>query len=817
MVFPGAFQPTGNGNYEAFIVKMNLSTGSVQGGTFLGGDKLDIVFDIFEAPDSKLLIVGGTASSDFPVSTGSFDDTPNGETDLFFTLMDQELTTLLASTYFGAERDDHYAGAQIVSDRITFSLSSRSEELPTSQNAWRRNHFLMRDVYVGSLSLDLTTSLAGTYYGTNRWEEVTALAVTPDGHIWLSGSTESDDLPTTDLAPQPDMWKIEPCFLASFSSDLSDLVFSSYFIGSASAQPRTLARKSNGNIVFSGIVYGAFSENAPFLEPGTPGGYSDLIIGEFTSDGQSLEWLSVTGGSGEDVVYDIIVDAQDKIILGGGSKSPDFPVSAGSFDTVQRGGMDGFILKMNSEGNEILAGSFLGSVVEDVIISLAVTTDGDIISAGNTDSPLFPTTQGAFDRINNGAQDCFISIFSNDLAVMRYSTFLGGMDFDSMRSVSYSATLGIFAAGYTRSINFPTTVGSFQQFNRGGWDGFATRLEPDLSEQIYGTYIGGRDWDKCYDAVLKSDGRYCLTGATESVDFPYTENSFGPDPLGGYDSFIVELDPSGASIHFSGCLGSIDGEDYAKCIDLHGNGTITVLGSTSASFFPATPGGISESSDYASWFSCSIDDSGTCVLFSSLYGRIPFSIIQNTYWDKPAALLALDDTSFIGAGYCQSYFESGTDGSFGDHPQIIDPGFFFKVDFPLSFSNKINYQSLARGLNPVRLSLQYFGTGTDMTWFSSPACDIQNDDGTLLITNTQPGATRLTISVNDSCLGIQEEFECVILTAFHDSWFDWDTDGFNRMADLNAALPLWQTHLANDPDQSGVMNLLDYLYIRTMD
>jgi len=822
--FPTGFQPNPETAADGFVVQMDIDSGEVLAGTFIGGNGLDIVTDLTWVPDTGLLLGGMTNSSDFPVTDSAYMSAINQDNDLFLAFMNSSLDTLTACTYFGGNHEDTIAKVIYHYGLVYIGLEGRSDDLPTHTDAWRRHSFLLEDIYVGALSADLSSFIRGTYYGSNNTDYLGDMALDTDSSVWLVGNTDGNDISATPNAPQPECWKTLPGLLAHFSSVLSDLNLSTYFMASGSSSIRAMAGKSNGNVVFSGVVYGPFKSGIDALFPDNLGGYSDIILGEFTPDGASLEWLTVLGGAGEDANYHLVLNDDDEIFIAGATKSDDFPLPDDAYDTTQRGGLDGLLVHLNERGDQILGGTLLGATAQDEICSIALKDNGDIIAAGNTDSPLFPTTAGAFDRVNSGAQDGFVSVLSGDMQNLKYSTFLGGMDFDRLLSVSYSSTYGVFVSGYTRSVNFPTVLGSFQAINKGGMDGFAARLLPDLSDLVYGTYIGGRDWDKCLFAKLKPDGRYCLAGLTISSDFPTIQGSADPNYHGYKDSFICELNRNGTELNFSTIVGSSEGDDCVTAMALHPNGMISVGGNTtSTDTFPATPGASSSSHSPQSWFISAVNDSGACTTFSSLFGQVPGWLTSDDYLETPTALVPCGNDGVIVSGYCRynDFYEfyDATPGTFGEIRQTPDQSYFFRVNYNAQGSCSLKYRSLAMGLNPIQIEFDSCGlnTGTDVSWLATPNCSVQYENGVLLVSDTNPGLTTITVTTTNSCIDFSSDYTLHILTAYTSAWLDYDDNGVNQANDLYAALPLWHTSAENDPNQTGFINLLDYLYIRSCD
>jgi hypothetical protein len=140
----------------------------------------------------------------------------------------------------------------------------------------------------------------------------------------------------------------------------------------------------------------------------------------------------------------------------------------------------------------------------------------------------------------------------------------------------------------TYSSDFPTTYGAFDtSYNQG--DAFVVNLNPNGSSLLYGTFIGGSDGDRGYGIAVDGGGNAYVTGRTLSLDFPTTSGAFDTSPGGGYDAFVVKLDPNGSSLSYGTFIGG-SGSDDGEGIAVDGGGNAYVTGETSSSDFPTTYG-----------------------------------------------------------------------------------------------------------------------------------------------------------------------------------------------------------------------------------
>jgi cysteine synthase len=172
--------------------------------------------------------------------------------------------------------------------------------------------------------------------------------------------------------------------------------------------------------------------------------------------------------------------------------------------------------------------------------------------------------------------------------VLVYSTFLGGASDEVGRGIAVDPTGRGYVAGCTYSGDFPTTAGAYAETYAGAEDLFVAKLNGSGSALEYCTYIGGSGADVEYGMAATASGAVCITGYTDSTNFPVTAGALDQTQNGGWDAFVTMLGPGGTALAYSTFLGAA-GSDYGYAIAVDSASSAYVVGVTSSSSFPTTP------------------------------------------------------------------------------------------------------------------------------------------------------------------------------------------------------------------------------------
>jgi len=358
------------------------------------------------------------------------------------------------------------------------------------------------------------------------------------------------------------------------------LVYSTFLGGSTVDEGEDIAVDTAGRAHVTG-----FTNSSDF--PTTAGAFQttiadrDAFVSKLNAEGSALVYSTYLGGSGSEEGEGIAIDADGLAHLTGSTNSADFPTTAGAFQTTPS---TAFVTKLNIDGSALVYSTYLGGSVEDI----AVDANGLAHVTGQTSSPSFPITVGAFQTTFGGISDAFVTKLNMNGSALVYSTYLGGSGSELGEGIAVDAAGRAHLTGFTLSTNFPTTGGAAQTTLNGSDDAFVTSLSADGSALVYSTYLGGSGGDSGEDIVIDADGQAHVIGMTSSTDFPTTAGAFQTALGGGeVDAFVAKLNASGSTLVFSTYLGG-SGFDECTGIAVDVDGRAHVVGKTESVDFPTT-------------------------------------------------------------------------------------------------------------------------------------------------------------------------------------------------------------------------------------
>jgi uncharacterized protein (TIGR03437 family) len=518
---------------------------------------------------------------------------------------------LTYSTFLGGEENEGIrAIAADLQGNIYVAGATSSGNLPTSASSFQpafagglTASIQAGDAFVAKFNGANGSLMWLTYLGGSGNEFAAGLAVDPAGNVYVTGMTNSTNFPTTAGAIQSVYHggggnftaQAGDAFVAKLDTDGSKLIYSTYLGGKMDDEGLAIAVDATGNAYVTGATLSSdFPATAGALQTkyggtgGQPtfggGGFpvqsyvasGDAFVAKLNPTGTSLIYCTYLGGSLDDGVSSIAVDASGNAYIGGATVSSNFPTTAGAFQTRYKGlnlnqpignTGDAFVAKLNAAGSALIYSTLLGGSGDDAIMGLVIDGNGNAYVSGFTSSTDFPVTSAAYQKNFKGPAailpvagglgrafvvgDAFAAKINPQGSALLYATLLGGTDDDSANGIAIDSEGNAYIAGNTNSNDFPVTSAAIQgKFGGSGGkvqplgDAFLVKLDPAGATLTYSTFLGGSSDDGAGGIVIDPSGNVWIAGATVSGNFPLAggsqQTAFG-GTAGTSDSFVSEI------------------------------------------------------------------------------------------------------------------------------------------------------------------------------------------------------------------------------------------------------------------------------------
>jgi Beta-propeller repeat len=478
--------------------------------TFLGAKRWDEAYDVETDAAGNTYVAGLTESPDLP--TAHARQGFGGVMDAFVAKLSPDGRTLLYSTFLGGSGMD--AAFSLAVDRggnAYVTGRTGSEDFPTTRALQgqlsgrgcqlREQATPCHDAFVTKLGPS-GQPVYSTYFGGTRNEEGVGIAVDRAGAAYLTGNTDSLDLPLRnpiqgafhDSDCPNDLPCPEDTFVTKLSPAGTSVVYSTYLGGKALDLAGGIAVDKAGSAYVTGTTR---SPDFPTRNPlqgtlrdklcGPPPGFpcTDAYVAKLTPAGAGLVYATFLGGSKNERAGGITVDDHGQAAITGSTDSPDFPTRRAAQPKLDNSSCspeappkeicdDGFVTKLNSSGRALVFSTYIAGNGEDQGLGVTVDKAGDVYVAGSTDSRNFRTVNPVQPKLA-GRIDAFVQKYRATSGTLLLSTFFGGTKNERANGVAVDPSRRVHLAGRTESPDFPTQQ-PLQGALAGDIDAFASVL-----------------------------------------------------------------------------------------------------------------------------------------------------------------------------------------------------------------------------------------------------------------------------------------------------------------------------------------------------
>jgi hypothetical protein len=397
------FQGAKAGQYDAFVTKLAQDGKTLMYSTYLGGSDDDEAYKIAVDPDGNAYVTGVTKSGNFPTKN-PFQGSLNGTVDVFVTKLSPAGNVLVYSTYLGGDDIDWGYAIALDTDNYAYVTGFTQSLVFPTQNPYQPAFGGgVKDAFVTKLSQNGASLVYSTYLGGSGDELGEGIAVDSNDNAYVDGYTDSNlptPFPTTAGAYQVVLDGEVDAFVTKLSPAGSALVYSTYLGGKWEDYAHDIALDSEGHVYTTGKTEGPgdFPITAGAFQTSFGGGNYDAFVTKLAQDGKTLVYSTYLGGDSFDLAEGIVVDPENHAYVAGEtwSSTGTLPITPDAFQPAYAGNGDAFTTKLSPDGKALVYSSYLGGTGWDIGTGIALDPDDHAYVSGWTQSPDFPTTDGAF-------------------------------------------------------------------------------------------------------------------------------------------------------------------------------------------------------------------------------------------------------------------------------------------------------------------------------------------------------------------------------------------------------------------------------------
>ncbi|PCI94104.1 MAG: hypothetical protein COB15_15025, partial [Flavobacteriales bacterium] len=568
----GAYNVIFGGTWDAVITKYNPQGTGIIYSTYIGGSAADQPHSLVTDSDSNLVILGVTSSTNFPTTSGAYNQTFNGGssftedgitysngTDIFVLKLDNTGAALLGSTYLGGSSNDGFsldinlkfnyadhARGEVILDAnndICLASSTISNDYPTTAGAHGQSQFGGYDGVVSKLSANLTSLSWSTYVGGTAGDAAYSIRVDDvSDKIFVCGGTRSNNIGTTAGVLSPTYAGSTDGFIAKFDNTNGALDALTYIGTAAYDQSYIIEIDQNKDIYVVGQTNGSY--------PVSVGVYSNVGANQFihkmdnnlTTTDFSTVFGSVNSSTVNISITAFLVDNCENIYVGGWGGATNnvgtgntynMPITSGAIQS-NTDGSDFYFIVLDRDAQNLLYGSYFGSPTSAEHVDGGTSRfdkkgtiyQGVCAACGGGN---FPSSPGAYSP-NNGSSNC------------NFGAIKISFDFQGVNSSANTPANQVFCGTYDAVFtgNIPPSPYNYWDFG----DGTGTST---LANPLY-TYADTGTYNVMYVAI---DSSTCNISDTSYFNVTIIKNDsldaqfiFPPyDPC--TDSLTVQLDFTG--------------------------------------------------------------------------------------------------------------------------------------------------------------------------------------------------------------------------------------------------------------------------------
>ena len=302
----------------------------------------------------------------------------------------------------------------------------------------------------------------------------------------------------------------------------------------------------------------------------------------------SFAWVKTIGSSDKDRGEKIISDSSGHIyVTGRFSGTVDFEPGSGTTYLNSQGGMDIFVLKLDTSGNLLWAKS-IGGYQNDYGTDIAVDKQQNVYVTGKFQGTAdFDPGTGTHNISSNGSKDIFLVKLDSQGSLV-WANATGGLNYDTGHGIALDDSSNIYLTGkFTGSVDFDPDTGSVILPTYGSADIFIQKLD-SAGNHIWAHSFGSGNWEQGKDVAVDDSGNVIFVGSFyNTIDFnPDSALTANHSSNGDKDYYVLKLTPAGDHIWSKSFGGYYDDDVKSVITDDYGNLHLTGFFQQNVDFDP---------------------------------------------------------------------------------------------------------------------------------------------------------------------------------------------------------------------------------------
>lgn len=493
-------------------------------GTYYGGLDSEDGLTTSTDPQGNVYLGGvyrGYGNSNL-VTSGAHQTIAAGQDDGFLVKFSAAGNRLWA-TYYGGNADDGiYSSSTDASGNVFVAGNTSSGLGIASTNGYQTVLIGGGSAFLAKFDNNGVRKWA-TYYGGNLWQQGNSCCTDKLGNVYLAGFTSQDtnQVISTNGSHQASSGGLFDAYLVKFNTN-GIRQWGTFYGGAGLDWGTSCVTDLSNNVYLVGYTDTnigtsiATPSSHQSIYGGGSGGNYDAFVVKFNSSGVR-QWGSYYGGVDDDRAFTCATDKTGGVFIAGETKSYGNISSLGAHQPSLGYGIDGFLVKLNTNGTRIWATYYGGTCIDNIYGCVCDPSDnvyivGKTCSIANT----VIATPGSQQPVFNGVRDAFLAKF-NQSGIRQFGTYYGGVDQNSGNACSADPGADIvYLAGTTEAMEADVISSSngYQPNYGGSGDAFLAKFQESAPVGLTQEY--GESWEELF--------QFYPNPADNAIEIMLTEN-----------------------------------------------------------------------------------------------------------------------------------------------------------------------------------------------------------------------------------------------------------------------------------------------------